>query len=355
MRWRSIGALVQKDLTLFFRNRFIAVITVLSLVMFVVIYFVMPDSVDETLEIGLYAPVVPPALELIQEVEEGLEIEEVESEEALKEGVTGGEYMAGLVFPADIMEKFDLNQPPDIRVYFASDTADEIRSVIDSLVTEMAYLQTGQTLNVNLQTEVLGPDMVGAQIPLRDRMRSLFAVFILMTETFGLAALISEEFERRTAWALLVTPMSVRDIFTAKGIMGTMLAFSEAVLLLAVVGGMTAQPLIIVISLLLGAVLVTGVAFIMASLGKDFLSVTAWGVPVMVLLVIPSFAVLIPGALSGWIKAIPSYYLTDTIYQVSNFGAGWGDVWHNLLILVGINAVIVAVGVWALRRKLQWA
>jgi ABC-2 type transport system permease protein len=355
MNWRSIGALVHKDLTLFFRNRFIAVITVLALVMFVVVYFVMPSTVDETLDIGLYAPVVPPAMELIQEAEKGLEIEEVESEEALKEGVTGGEYIAGLVFPADIMEKFELNQPPDIKVYFASDTPDEIRSVVDILVTEMAYLQTGQTLNIDLQTEILGPDMAGAQIPQRDRMRSLFAVFILMTETFGLAALISEEFERRTAWALLVTPMSVKDLFTAKGILGTLLAFSEAVLLLAVVGGMTAHPLIIVIALFLGAVLVTGVAFIMASLGKDFLSVTAWGVPVMVILVIPAVAVMIPGALSGWIKAVPSYYLTDTIYQVANFGAGWGDVWHNLVILVGINAAIVAIGIWALRRKLQWA
>jgi ABC-2 type transport system permease protein len=355
MNWRSIRALVHKDLTLFFRNRFIAVITVLALVMFVVIYFVMPSTVDETLEIGLYASVVPPALELMQQAEEGLEIVEAQSEEALKEGVTGGEYIAGLVFPADIMEKFELNQPPDIKVYFASATPDEIRGVVDSLVTEMAYLQTGQTLNIDLRAEILGPDMAGAQIPQRDRMRSLFAVFILMTETFGLAALISEEFEHRTAWALLVTPMSVRDLFTAKGILGTLLAFSEAVLLLAVVGGMTAHPLIVVIALLLGAVLVTGVAFIMASLGKDFLSVTAWGVPVMVLLIIPAFAVMIPGALSGWIKAIPSYYLTDTIYQVSNFGASWGDIWYNLVILAGINAAIVAICIWALRRKLQWS
>ena len=355
MNWRSIGALVHKDLTLFFRNRFISVITVLALVMFALIYFVMPSSVDETLEIGLYAPVVPPALELMQQTDGGLEIAEAESEETLKEGVTEGEYIAGLVFPADIMEKFELGQPPDIKVYFASDMPNEIRGVVDTLVTEMAYLQTGQTLNIDWQAEILGRDMAGAQIPQRDRMRSLFAVFILMTETFGLAALISEEVEHRTAWALLVTPMSVKDLFTAKGILGTLLAFSQAVLLLAVVGGMNAQPLIILIALLLGAVLVTGVAFLMASLGKDFLSVTAWGVPVMIILAIPAIGVMIPGALSGWIKAIPSYYLTDTIYQVSNFGAGWSDVWRNLLILVGINAAIVAIGIWALRRKLQWA
>jgi ABC-2 type transport system permease protein len=353
MNWRSIGALISKDFTLFFRNRFFAVITVLTLVMFAVIYFVMPNSVDETLEIGLYAPVVPPALELMQEAERGLEIVEVESEEELKEDVTEGAYVAGLVFPPDIMEKLALNQPPEIKVYFASDMPDEIREVVYVLVTEMAYLQTGQTLNIDWQPEILGEDMAGSQIPQRDRVRSLFAVFVLMTETFGLAGLISEEVERRTAWALLVTPMTVKDLFTAKAVLGTLLAFGQALLLLAVVGGMNAQPLIIATALLLGAVLVTGVAFLMASLGKDFLSVTAWGVPALVILSIPAVAIMIPGPLSDWIKVIPSYYLTDTIYQVSNFGAGWSDVWRNLLILAGFDAVIISAGIGVLRRRFQ--
>ena len=195
--------------------------------------------------------------------------------------------------------------------------------------------------------------MAGAQIPQRDRMRSLFAVFVLMTETFGLAGLISEEVERRTAWALLVTPMTVKDLFTAKAVLGTLLAFSQALLLLGVVGGMNAQPLIIATALLLGAVLVTGVAFLMASLSKDFLSVTAWGVPALVILSIPAVGIMIPGAVSDWIKVIPSYYLTDTIYQVSNFGAGWSDVWRNLLILAGFDFVILSAGIRVLRRKFQ--
>jgi ABC-2 type transport system permease protein len=353
MNWRSIGALVHKDIALFFRNRFFAVITVLALVMFAVIYFVMPSSVDETLEIGLYAPIVPPAMKLMQEAEEGLEIVEVESEEALKEGVSGGHYVAGLVFPADIIEKFELGQPPEIKVYFASDMPEEIREVVNVLITEMAYLQTGQTLNIDWQPEILGLDMVGEQIPQRDRMRSLFAIFILMTETFGLAGLISEEVERRTAWALLVTPMTVKDLFTAKAILGTLLAFSQVLLLLAIVGGMNTQPFIILIALLLGAVLVTGVAFLIASLGKDFLSVTVWGVPVLVILSIPAVGIMMPGAVSDWIKAIPSYYLTDTLYQVSNFGAGWGDIWRNLLILAGFNVIILSTGILVLRRKFQ--
>ena len=94
MNLRIISALVAKDLSLFFRNRFFALITVLGLVVYIVIYFIMPSSVNENLEIGLYAPVVLPVFEQMQG--EGLEIEQVESEELLKEGVTEGNMWLGL-------------------------------------------------------------------------------------------------------------------------------------------------------------------------------------------------------------------------------------------------------------------
>jgi ABC-2 type transport system permease protein len=353
MNWRAIRAVVSKDFTLFFRNRFFAVITVLGLVTYMIIYFVMPNSVDETLEIGLYAPVVPPSLELIREGESGLKIEDVESEEALREAVSGGQYVAGIVLPADIMEKFELKELPDIVVYFPSDMPDEIRDVINGLITEMAYLETGQVLNIDWQPEILGPDMAGRQIPQRDRLRSLFAIFVLMTETFSLASLISDESERGTARALLVTPMTVRDLFTAKAILGTIMALGQAVLLLAIVGGISEQPLIILTALLLGAVLVTGVAFLIASLARDFLAIIAWSVPALVVFIIPAFGIMIPGGISDWIRVIPSYYFTDTIYQVSNLGAGWGDIWRNLLILAGFDAAILAGGILALRRKFR--
>jgi len=353
MNWRAIGALVSKDFTLFFRNRFFAVITVLGLVSYAVIYFVMPSTVNETLEIGLYAPVVPPAIEVIQEAEGGLDIIEVESEEALREAVSGGQYAAGLVFPADIMEKFERNEPPDIKVYVASDMPDEIRDFVSGLITEMAYLQTGQTLNIDWHPEILGIDMAGRQVPQRDRMRSLFAIFVLMTEIFSLSSLISVEAEKGTARALLATPMTARDLFTAKAVLGTIMALSPALLLMVIVGGMGEKPLIILTALFLGAVLVTGVAFLVASLARDFFSIIAWSFPALIVMIIPAFGIMIPGAISDWIKVIPSHYLTDTIYRVLNFGAGWGDIWNNLAILAGFNTVILAAGVLALRRKFQ--
>lgn len=349
MSWRIISALVSKDVALFFRNRFFAIVTVIGLIFYIVIYFIMPRAVDENLEIGLYAPVTLPTFEQMQG--EGLEIQVVESEEELKEGVIDGQYLAGIAIPADIIEKLMSGQKPKLSVYFASDLPEEIKDAVEAIIRELAYQQTGQPMTVEISEEILGQDMMGMQVPPRDRIRPLLAVMLLIFETYGLASLISEEVERRTFHALMVTPVTVRDFFAAKGITGISLAFGQAALFMAIVGGMNEQPLIIIATLLLGAVLVTGIGFIIASLSKDFMSVLAWGMVALIPLFIPSFGVLFPGAVTGWIKVIPSYYLVDTVHRTANFGAGWGDIWLNLLILIGFDLVFVWIGIMALRRK----
>jgi ABC-2 type transport system permease protein len=350
MNWRIIGALVSKDYSLFFRNRFFAIVTVLGIVFYLAIYFwVMPKSVDESLDIGLYAPVPLPAFEQIDE--EGMKIQVVESEKTLKDAVIEGDYIAGIALPADIRDSLISGQKPKIKVYFASDVPQEYKDAIELLIRELAYEQTGQELAIEVSEEILGPDMMGMQIPPRDRMRPMLAVLLLIFETFGLASLISEEVERRTIQALLVTPVTIKGFFVAKGITGISMAFIQAALFMAIAGGMNQQPLIIVTTLLLGAILVTGIGFIIAALSKDFMAVLAWGMVTLIPMFIPSFGVMFPGSVTDWIKVIPSYYLVDTVHRVANFGAGWGDIWLNLLILFGFDLVLVWIGIMALRRK----
>jgi len=351
MNLRIIGAFISKDLSLFFRNRFFASMTVLGIIVYIAIYFVMPKQVDETLQIGLYTQATLPFFEQVQE--EGLTLQAVDSEEALKEGVVEGEYVAGVVLPADILESFMSGQKPRISVYFASDAPPEIKESVESIIRELAFLQAGQVLPIEVTEEILGPDMLGKQIPPRDRMRPLFAVLLLIVETMGLANLLSQEVERGTIRAVLVTPMSVIDLFAAKGAVGVGLAFIQSVLFIAVVGGMNTQPLIILVALLLGAVLVTGIGFLIAALGKDMMSVMAWGIMIFVLLSIPSFGVAFPGTVTDWIKAVPSYYLVDTIHRAANFGSGWGDIWYNLLILLGFDIAFFWIGIIVLRRKFR--
>ncbi len=351
MNWRIITTLIAKDFSLFFRKKFFAIVTVTGLIFYIVIYFVMPGTVNENLEIGLYAPVALPAFTEIQE--EGLEVKTVESDDALKEGVLEGMYVAGVSLPADIMEQLGTGQKPTISLYFTPDVPKEMKDTVALIIRELAYVQTGQPLNIDVTEETLGPDMSGTPIPPRDRLRPLLAIIILVVEMMGLANLLSEEVERGTIHALLVTPMSIKELFIAKGLTGTGLAFGQAVLFMLLVRGFSEGPLIILVALLLGAVLVTGVAFLISSVSKDFMSVLAWSIPSFIILLVPSFSILFPGAITNWIKILPSYYLVDTVHRVANFGSGWGDIWLNLLILLGYCLVITWLGIFILRRRVQ--
>ncbi len=350
MTTQIIGTLLRKDFTLYFRNRFFAFVTILGLVFYAVIYYVMPSTVDEVLRLGFYAPVAPPILDQAQD--EGLTIERFDSAEALKEAVIGGDYQAGLVFPADILESQLAAEQATVELYFPADAPLEFRDAIVTLIREMVFLQLGQGLNLEVDQQILGVDMVGAQIAPRDRMLPLFAVMLILVEMLGLASLLSEEIAGGTLMALLITPMTIGGLFVAKGTTGVSLAFGQAALFLGVTGGLGRQPLIILLALLLGAIMVTGIAFLIASLGKDLMSVMGWSIPALIIMIIPAFTVIFPGATTNWIRAIPSYYLVDAVHKAGNFGLGFEHVWQDLVILLVLGIMFFALGIAALRRKI---
>jgi len=60
----------------------------------------------------------------------------------------------------------------------------------------------------------------------------------------------------------------------------------------------------------------------------------------------------LPGVMSDWVKIIPSYYLTDLMHRAVHFDAGWAEIWKNCVLLLTIDLCLMAVGSFALRRRL---
>ena len=347
-----IRALIKKDFTLFMSNRFYMLVTLVGMVFYIGIYFILPQDVDEQLSLAMHASVVPPAFAQMAG-QEGVEVEYFFSREALRQAVLNSEYQVGIALPEDVMDIWAAGGKPQIIIYYASGAPQEIRDAIVTLVKELSYLQTGQALNFDTTQEVLGPDMIGSQITLRDRMRPMLAVFILLIEIMTLASLISIEIEQGTARALFATPMRVSELFIAKGVMGVGLALGQCILFMALVNGFSHQPLIILTALLVGSAMVVGLGFLVASVARDMMAVMGWGMLLFIIMAIPGFGTVIPGLLSDWARIIPSYFLIDTITRTVNYGAGWADVGTNLAILSGFTLVVVLGGMAALKRRYQ--
>ncbi len=353
---RMIAALVRKDVKLFFRNQFFALITLMGLAFYLLVYFMLPATVEERLPVAVYVESV--AAELTStlplnagELSDGLTIVTFDSKEALIAAVEKGDYLAGLVLPADALAAVRRGEPISLSLYYAPNTPSEMREALNSILKAGFNSLAGVSgSGVTRVTEVLGAP-VTAPIPLRDRVLPTLVLTILAVEVMGLATLIVEEVEHGTARAVLITPLGTPQFFASKAVMGIGLAFVQVFAIVAISGKLAADPLLITLTLLIGCLLITGIGFLIAALSRDMMSVIGWGMMVLIVLALPSFTLLFPAIGSGWIDYIPSYYLVDTLHRTMNFSASLGDVAPNLLTLLIIGGGTLVIGSVALRRR----
>ncbi len=269
------------------------------------------------------------------------------------EQVEEGEFNAGIVLPVDFEKTLREGKKPEVKIYYPPETSKDIRKGVELILKESVFALTEQKLPVGFDVEILGKDRTGAQIPPRDRIKPTFIILMLFMEMWGIANLIAEETESKTLNAILVTPASVSDVIVAKGVVGTFLGFSEAVILalLLQVFGVNVPEILVI--LLLGAMMVTGIAFIIGALSKDILTLAGYSIPAIFILLVPAIAVMFPGSATGWVRLFPSYYLVEVFDRLVTYGESLTNLWVNYTILLAFNIIVFPLGIFLLRRRFQ--
>ena len=348
---RIVAAIVRKDLRAFGRDRFFLFMTILGLVAYAVVYHLLPSTVDETVALGVHGADVA-ARTAEREGLPGLHLEEFATRDALAEAVLErDDLVAGLSFSPGFAADLEAGRPASVELLVPSGVPPEFELLAEGLAEGIALGISPEGTPQVTRTVVLGTDRVGDQISLQEQMRPLLVFFVLLIETLALATLVASEVQGRTVVAVLATPATIRDFLAAKSLLGTALAFSEAGLLMAVIGGFSGDPVPVLVVLLLGALLVTGLGMIAGAFGKDFLSVLFVSMAIMLPLMIPAFGVLFPGSPDLWVRVLPSFGLVDAIVGITINGEGWSGVAPNLAMLAGWCLALYGVGVWTLRRK----
>jgi ABC-2 type transport system permease protein len=385
-RLSIIGSIIRKDLAEYGRDRLWAFLTVLVLIAVIVLFWLLPSDVDESISVGVSGLGDPAALQSLEAAEEGLRLVPIASETDL-ESVVAGEADAwqangnavviahdggaaapqgavkanvaiGIAFPDDFFVSTAAGATTEVTVYVDAAVPEEIKSAMSSLVREMAFAVAGIELPVDTADPsevfvVLGEDRVGSQASARDSFRPIFVFLILLMEMFVMASLIAKEIQERTVTAILVTPATVGDVLAAKGIAGAMSGMAQAVVVLIAIDSLTPQPLLMLTLMLLGSVMVSGTAMLAGSAGKDFMGTLFSGMAYMIPLMIPAFGALFPGTASAWVQALPSYPLVDGLVGVSTYGAGWAETLPELGALLAWCVVLFALGWIVLKRKVE--
>jgi len=403
-----IRALLKKELTAYSRDLVFLGLTLVVLIAAPFLFHALPDSVDESITLGVY-PAIPEmigdAREALAEMgateeqvaelddidlaagEEGLALIEFESEERLRGVIEGslelwrtesGEMVyrdkeagdkkpedaervepdIGVAFPSDFIAgvaagKDDLT----VTVYSQAGIGEEIQTAMKSFVREAAYQIAGRELPVGMPDEdtiVLGDDRMGDQVTMQERMRPLLLFMVLLMETFSMASLVSTEVLQRTVTAVLVTPAKVGDFLAAKTIFGTLMSLSQALIILVFIGGVTSANWSLILTVLvMGAIMFTGIALFVGAAGKDFMGQLFYAMLFTIPLLIPAISVMFPGSAAPWVKALPSYPIIKVLVDTTAYGGTWGDAWGSLAYAALWLVVLYFAGLFALKRKVE--
>ena len=357
----AITAIIGKDLRLFARDRFYVLITLLGLVMFGGLFWVLPSEVDEEIPIGVH---LPGGEELFEEAleeagDDGLVVDVFASPSELEGAVARGDaLLAGLDFPEGFLAAAAAGQPTTVRVLLAGEAPEALRPALAASVREIASALAGDEPPValpELDEMVIGDDRAGDPISLREQLRPLLIFLVLLMEMFALASLVAIEIAQRTVTAVLVTPTRVGQLLAAKAVLGTALAFGQALLIAVVTGALSHAPGLVAMALLLGSLLVTGVGLIAGATGQDFVAIVFWSVVAFVPLAIPALAVLFPGSPALWVQALPSYGLVEVLVRTTIRGQGWSQSWPYLAMLAAWAAAAFAGGAAVLAARVRRA
>lgn len=377
-----VAAIVLKDLREFAGDKMWLTITPLGLASMIIAFWVLPSTVDETVSLGISPQAMAEPLDAMfnrgdaqqEEAATAIELIAFDNEAALTAAIAGEEpgedgeeppdLSMGLAFADDFSKAIVAGEPTRVTLVVDGTMPEPFERAMASEAREIAWAYQASSrgghprdaLPVSLPERshsILGEDRAGNQVPLRERMRPMLALLVLMIGSIGLAGLVAVEIEQRTVTALLVTPVRTADLLAAKGLTGAVLAMGQALVFVVATWSFGESPLLVLTLMLLGSVMMSAIGMIAGAAGRDFMSTMFYGFALIVPLLVPAFSVLLPGSAALWIRLLPSYGLTEALIRVVGYGWGWGEVLPHLGATLGWLVVLFLIALSVLKRRVE--
>jgi ABC-2 type transport system permease protein len=280
---------------------------------------------------------------------DAVESHEYGSAAEMKQAVEDGRLDMGIVLPPGLDDFVIQGEATEIKAYVWGESLAKSRTIIGVTLSDLIRELAGQEVPVNIATTTLGED---TSLPWSDRLLPLIVLIAIFLGGLMLPATsLATEKEKKTLQALVVTPVSLNDIFLSKGLLGFILSVFMGILILVLNQAFGNQPLLLVLILALGAIMAAELGMLLGAFVKDFATIfTVWKTAGIILFA-PVFVFLFP-QIPEWVGNIfPTYYILHPIIQISQFGGGWADISTNTSILIGIDLILLALVLTTLRKK----
>lgn len=274
---------------------------------------------------------------------------EYDSLEKMKEDVTTGRSDLGVFFPAGFDDDLRRGESTRLTVFIWGESMLKSRSILFATLSELLLQLAGREDAVEMETVSVGSEETQS---ISQRMMPLLVLLaIVMGGMIIPSSSLVQEKERRTLRALTVTPASLGEIYASKALLGITVCLLSGVLILLLNRGFGTRPLLLLLSMCLGAVFSSSIGLLMGTAAKDIAFLLTVMKSVMLLLYAPGILKLFP-RVPDWIGRIfPTHYIFSPVIKVSMEGGTWRGVAVDLSILAGLAALTAILATFFARSR----
>jgi len=252
----------------------------------------------------------------------------------LKKAVKTGAVDVGVALPKDFDRKVISGENTRVAAYVWGESLIRNRAMVGAILEKQVREMAGQKPPAEIVAVSLAE---GEGVTWEER---LFPLLVLMAIFMGgmmvPAASMVDEKQKQTLKALMIIPVSLGDVYLAKGMAGVILSLFAGILILILNNALGAQPSLLVLILALGAIMAATLGVLLGTLIKDINALFAAMKFMGVFLYAPALVYLFP-RVPPWIgKFFPTYYVMAPVIEISQKNGGWLDVSLDICILAGV-------------------
>ena len=320
----------------------------------------MPDVTKPAITVAIASPdstQLPDALRAIAGSSVDLRFHVLGSAEAVRSQVQAKKADVGLVVPAQFDQQVAAGSAPGLTLVRASGApttgAIFIGSALDGALRNMAGQHPPAI--VSSETVALPPDSASTMIDLGVRKYLVLGTLIMliaMIAIYVLPVLLTEEYEKKTADALLLVG-SQADLVAAKVTVGLIYLVVSVPLLLVVTKLAPANLPLFSAGLALLSLTLLGAGLLLGALVRSVNQLNTWsGIPLLVVIMPVFFVGLgLPQWVDTAMSALPGSQAMKLLVDGLSGRTIYGDSWLSLAVIAGWAVVIYAVLIRTLSRR----
>ncbi len=338
MSIRRIWILFKSELGRSASNFFLVYAIVMPLVLTLLVTLVFGDLFSQTPRLGLYAEDNTQMAPILS-AEPAIHTTIFSSQNALRASVAQGINEEGLIFGKGFDAALKSGDSTDLTTLVWGAVPARSTLIIESAVVKAAGQVAGIKAPVSLNITQLGdPQTVSVANRL---LPFLILIAIFMGGTLVPASSLIDEKQKRTLNAVTITPATLAEVYAAKALVGIGVSMVMAGIVLVLNNAFGNQPILLVSTLALGAITASVFGVLLGSVVKDVNVLLATLKSGGIILIAPALIQLVP-SIPQWIAHLfPTFYVMDPVLQVSQKGAGLGDVIGEMSVLLAIIAVLL--------------